>query len=116
MEGIPLPNSLREEAAFMSVCASNGSLKCHGVLILRYTTPSCDILTLRFRPLYSSIRWVDGLVDGRRTDGGWMDGYGGRFFLFGAVHFCHLKARALSKAEVDLQPFSSTPHLKNIHD
>ena len=37
-EGIPVPNSLREEAAFISICASNGSLKCHRVLIS--TTPS----------------------------------------------------------------------------
>ena len=57
--------------------------------------------------------WIGGWTpNGRRMDG-WI---WRAIFLFGAVHVCHLKARALSKAEVDLQPFSSTPHLKNIHD
>ena len=37
-EGIPIPDSLGEEATFINICISNGSLKCHRVLIS--TTPS----------------------------------------------------------------------------
>ena len=37
-EGIPIPDSLGEEATFINVCIGNGSLKCHRVLIP--TTPS----------------------------------------------------------------------------
>ena len=32
-EGIPIPDSLGEEATFINICISNGSLKCHRVLI-----------------------------------------------------------------------------------
>ena len=37
-EGIPIPDSLGEEATFINICIGNGSLKCHRVLIS--TTPS----------------------------------------------------------------------------
>ena len=37
-EGVPIPDSLGEEATFINICISNGSLKCHRVLIS--TTPS----------------------------------------------------------------------------
>ena len=37
-EGILIPGSLGEEATFINICISNGSLKCHRVLIS--TTPS----------------------------------------------------------------------------
>ena len=37
-EGIPIPDNLGEEATFINICISNGSLKCHRVLIS--TTPS----------------------------------------------------------------------------
>ena len=37
-EGIPIPDSLGEEATFINICFGNGSLKCHRVLIP--TTPS----------------------------------------------------------------------------
>ena len=37
-EGIPIPGSLGEEATFINICISNGSLKSHRVLIS--TTPS----------------------------------------------------------------------------
>ena len=37
-EGIPIPDSLGEEATFINICISNVSLKCHRVLIS--TTPS----------------------------------------------------------------------------
>ena len=37
-EGIPIPDSLGEEATFINICISNGSQKCHRVLIS--TTPS----------------------------------------------------------------------------
>ena len=37
-EGIPIPDSLVEEATFINICISNGSLKGHRVLIS--TTPS----------------------------------------------------------------------------
>ena len=37
-EGIPIPDSLGEEATFINICISNGSLKCHRVLISK--TPS----------------------------------------------------------------------------
>ena len=37
-EGIPIPDSLGEEATFINICIGNGSLKCHKVLIP--TTPS----------------------------------------------------------------------------
>ena len=37
-EGIPIPDSLGEEATFVNICIGNGSLKCHRVLIP--TTPS----------------------------------------------------------------------------
>ena len=37
-EGIPIPDSLGEEATFINICFGNGSLKCHRVLIS--TTPS----------------------------------------------------------------------------
>ena len=37
-EGIPIPDSLEEEATFINICIGNGSLKCHRVLIP--TTPS----------------------------------------------------------------------------
>ena len=36
-EGIPIPDSLGEEATFVNICIGNGSLKCHRVLIP--TTP-----------------------------------------------------------------------------
>ena len=32
-EGIPIPDSLGEEATFINICTGNGSLKCHRVLI-----------------------------------------------------------------------------------
>ena len=32
-EGIPIPDSLGEEATFINICIGNGSLKCHRVLI-----------------------------------------------------------------------------------
>ena len=38
VEGIPIPDSLGEEATFINICIGNGSLKCHRVLIP--TTPS----------------------------------------------------------------------------
>ena len=38
VEGIPIPDSLAEEATFINICIGNGSLKCHRVLIP--TTPS----------------------------------------------------------------------------
>ena len=37
-EGIPIPDSLGEEATFINICIGNGSLKCHRVLIS--STPS----------------------------------------------------------------------------
>ena len=37
-EGIPIPDSLGEEATFINICIGYGSLKCHRVLIP--TTPS----------------------------------------------------------------------------
>ena len=37
-EGIPIPDSLGEEATFINICIGNGSLKCNRVLIP--TTPS----------------------------------------------------------------------------
>ena len=37
-KGIPIPDSLGEEATFINICIGNGSLKCHRVLIP--TTPS----------------------------------------------------------------------------
>ena len=37
-EGIPIPDSLGEEATFINICIGNGSLNCHRVLIS--TTPS----------------------------------------------------------------------------
>ena len=37
-EGIPIPDSLGEETTFINSCISNGSLKCHRVLIS--TVPS----------------------------------------------------------------------------
>ena len=37
-EGIPISDSLGEEATFINICIGNGSLKCHRVLIP--TTPS----------------------------------------------------------------------------
>ena len=37
-EGIPIPDSLGEEATFINICTGNESLKCHRVLIP--TTPS----------------------------------------------------------------------------
>ena len=37
-EGIPIPDSLGEEATLINICIGNGSLKCHRVLIP--TTPS----------------------------------------------------------------------------
>ena len=36
-EGIPIPDCLGEEATFINICISNGSLKCHRVRIS--TTP-----------------------------------------------------------------------------
>ena len=37
-KGIPIPDSLGEEATFINICIGSGSLKCHRVLIP--TTPS----------------------------------------------------------------------------
>ena len=37
-QGIPIPDSLGEEATFINICIRNQSLKCHRVLIS--TTPS----------------------------------------------------------------------------
>ena len=37
-EGIPIPDSLGEATTFINICISNGSLKCHSVLIS--STPS----------------------------------------------------------------------------
>ena len=39
-EGIPIPDSLGEEATFINICIGNGSLKCHRVLIS--ATPSFE--------------------------------------------------------------------------
>ena len=36
-EGIPIPDSLGEEATFINICIGNGSLKCHRVLIPKNT-------------------------------------------------------------------------------
>ena len=48
-EGIPIPDSLGEEATFINICIGNGSLKCHRVLIP--TTPSFGdkVIGLRFK-------------------------------------------------------------------
>ena len=65
-EGIPIPDSLGEEATFINICISNGSLKCHIVLIS--TTPSfgerssVGILALPLRPLYSNISLLSFLL------------------------------------------------------
>ena len=39
-EGIPIPDSLGEEATFINICINNVSLKCHRVLIS--TMPSFE--------------------------------------------------------------------------
>ena len=58
-EGIPIPDSLGEEATFINICISNGSLKCHRVLIS--ITPSFGdkviywYTALPLRPLFNSI-------------------------------------------------------------
>ena len=39
-EGIPIPDSLGEEATFINIWIGNGSLKCHRVLIPVYLTQS----------------------------------------------------------------------------
>ena len=58
-EGIPIPDSLGEEATFINICIGNGSLKCHRVLIP--TTPSfgdkviCWYTGFTFKTLYSNI-------------------------------------------------------------
>ena len=65
-EGIPIPDSLGEEATFINICIGNGSLKCHRVLIS--TTPSLGIrssvgtLALPLRPLYSNINLLSFLL------------------------------------------------------
>ena len=54
-EGIPISDSLGEEATFIKICISNGSLKCHRVLIS--TTPifGDKVICWPLRPLYSNI-------------------------------------------------------------
>ena len=63
-EGIPIPDSLGEEATFINICIGNGSLKCHRVLIP--TTPSfgdkVSTLALPLRPLYSNISLLSFLL------------------------------------------------------
>ena len=65
-EGIPIPDSLGEEATFINICIGNGSLKCHRVLIS--TTPSFGVrssvgtLALLLRPLYSNISLLSFLL------------------------------------------------------
>ena len=65
-EGIPIPDSLGEEATFINICIGNGGLKCHRVLIS--TTPSFGIrssvgtLALPLRPLYSNISLLSFLL------------------------------------------------------
>ena len=51
-ECIPIPNSLGEEATFINVCISNGSLECHWVLISITPSFGVGILALPFRPLH----------------------------------------------------------------
>ena len=41
--GIPIPDSLGEEATFINICIGNGSLQCHRVLIP--TAPSFGDVT-----------------------------------------------------------------------
>ena len=56
---IPIPDNLGEEAIFINICISNGSPKCHRVLIS--STPGFGdkvifgTLVLPLRPLYSNI-------------------------------------------------------------
>ena len=58
-EDIPIPDSLGEEATFINICISNGSLKCHRVLIS--TTPGfgvkiiCWYTGFIFKTLYSNV-------------------------------------------------------------
>ena len=65
-EGIPIPDSLGEEATFINICISNGNLKCHRLQIS--TTPSFGIrssvgtLALPLRPLYSNISLLSFLL------------------------------------------------------
>ena len=71
-EGIPIPDSLGEEATFINICIGNGSLKCHRVLIP--TTPSFGdkvicwytgftcTLQWTFRGSYSCIFWQCFLI------------------------------------------------------
>ena len=58
-EGIPIPDSLGEKATFIYICISNGSLKCHRVLISTMPSlairSSVGILALPLRPLYSKV-------------------------------------------------------------
>ena len=65
-KGIPIPDSLGEEATFINICIGNGSLKCHRVLIPK--TPSLGIrssvgtLALPLRPFYSNISLLSFLL------------------------------------------------------
>ena len=56
---IPIPDSLVEEATFINICISNGSLKCHVACRFRPhlvlgVRSSVGILALPLRPLYST--------------------------------------------------------------
>ena len=57
--GIPIPDSLGEEATFINICINNRSLKCHRVLIS--TTPSvggkiiCWYICFNFKTFISSL-------------------------------------------------------------
>ena len=63
-KGISIPNSLREEAVFISICASNGSLKSHRVPIS--TTPSFgDKVICWYTGLYIEV-WVSCLSSFQR--------------------------------------------------
>ena len=65
-EGIPIPDSWGEEATFINICISNGSLKCHRVLIS--TTPSfgnkviCWYIGFTCKTLYSNISLLSFLL------------------------------------------------------
>ena len=65
-EGIPIPDSLVEEATFINICISNGSLKCHrGWFLARLVLgirSSVGTLALPVRPLYSNISLLSFLL------------------------------------------------------
>ena len=63
---IPIPDSPGEEATFITICISNGGLKCHRVLISTTSSFGDKVIYwytgLPLRPLYNSIRLLSFLL------------------------------------------------------